>query len=104
LFISIPNAPPVGTKLNLAFGVPGGHVQADVEMAWDFAEAPCLDGLMGLFSAVSHPCDIIGFLVSSADFGISGRRLLWFWRRYAEVRGGRNRGAIVPLTLGDICC
>src|SRR6202040_450284 len=29
LFISVPNPPPVGTKLRLAFEVPGGNVQAE---------------------------------------------------------------------------
>ena len=29
LFISFPNPPPVGTKLRLAFEVPGGNVQAE---------------------------------------------------------------------------
>ena len=29
LFISVPNPPPVGTKLRLTFEVPGGNVQAD---------------------------------------------------------------------------
>ncbi len=29
LFISIPDPPPVGTKLKLAFEVPGGNVQAE---------------------------------------------------------------------------
>jgi len=29
LFISAPNPPPVGTKLRLAFEVPGGNVRAD---------------------------------------------------------------------------
>jgi len=29
LFISVPNRPPVGTKLRLAFEVPGGNVQAE---------------------------------------------------------------------------
>jgi hypothetical protein len=29
LFISVPNPSPVGTKLRLAFEVPGGNVQAD---------------------------------------------------------------------------
>jgi len=29
LFISIPNPPPVGTKLRLSFEVPGGKVQAE---------------------------------------------------------------------------
>ena len=29
LFISIPNPPPVGTKLRLSFEVPGGNVQAE---------------------------------------------------------------------------
>ncbi len=30
LFISVPNPPPVGTKLRLTFEVPGGNVQAEV--------------------------------------------------------------------------
>jgi PilZ domain len=29
LFISVPNPPPVGTKLRLAFEVPGGNVHAE---------------------------------------------------------------------------
>ncbi len=29
LFISVPNPPPVGTKLRLTFEVPGGNVQAE---------------------------------------------------------------------------
>ena len=29
LFIAVPNPPPVGTKLRLAFEVPGGNVQAE---------------------------------------------------------------------------
>jgi len=29
LFISVPNPPPVGTKLRLAFDVPGGNVHAE---------------------------------------------------------------------------
>jgi hypothetical protein len=29
IFISLPNSPPVGTKLKLAFEVPGGEVQAE---------------------------------------------------------------------------
>ena len=29
LFISVPNPPPVGTKLRLAFEVPGGNVRAE---------------------------------------------------------------------------
>ena len=29
MFISIPDPPPVGTKLKLAFEVPGGNVQAE---------------------------------------------------------------------------
>jgi hypothetical protein len=29
LFIAVPNPPPVGTKLSLAFEVPGGNVQAE---------------------------------------------------------------------------
>jgi PilZ domain len=29
LFVSVPNPPPVGTKLRLTFEVPGGNVQAE---------------------------------------------------------------------------